>query len=98
MFIMIFSILALPVMEMGKVVFKAQLAEEEVKHCAGGCEDEPEVKLKSGGDPLHYPESGLQAAARSNHLSHQILTAIHLAEQMPTVFVPDVLSPPPDRA
>lgn len=96
-FLIIFSTQVLPVKEIGKILYKGQITEEEVHTCSEGCEDSNALKLKIEGDPFHHTERQLfQAHARVAFLTQQINTAIHHAEHIPIHFVPDILTPPPN--
>ena len=94
-FLIIFSFQILPVKEIGKILFKGQITEEEVRGDSHG-DGDSQVKLKKEGDPLFHPDDNAQASARIAFLTHQISTLIHEAEHLPKTFVPDILTPPPN--
>jgi hypothetical protein len=93
-FIMIFSLQVVPVKEIGKILFKGQITEEEV-HGYALEENDDSPKLKKDGEPFDYSELS-QNEARSASLSHEISTAMHSVAHLPDYHVPDILTPPPN--
>ena len=85
----------LPVKEIGKILFKGQITEEEVHGYSHSGNDE-NVKLKKEGDPFDRYFHTSQQDARIAFLSHKIQVAIHESEQLPPYFIPDILTPPPN--
>ncbi|RYY24359.1 MAG: hypothetical protein EOO04_13160 [Chitinophagaceae bacterium] len=97
-FLMIFSFQVLPVKELGKILFKNQITEEEV-HGYKGHEDGKSLKQKlDGGDPYQNADESFQCFARAKFLTNRISTALHAADKLPRNHVPDIVTPPPDAA
>ncbi|MBS1773134.1 MAG: hypothetical protein JST82_09740 [Bacteroidetes bacterium] len=92
-FLFIFSFQVLPVKELGKLLFKGQMTEEV--HEADCSDDAPGAKIKKEPEPFK-----LQQDCRFDYISHfadvKATLAIHLAQQLPAHFVPDILTPPPN--
>jgi hypothetical protein len=82
----------LPIKEIGKVLFKGQVTEEEV-HNYGRHSDES--KSKKGNDTFPFVPSA-QHHSRISELTQKVNTAIHLAETIPPHFVPEIITPPPN--
>lgn len=93
-FIAIFSLQILPVKEIGKVLFKGQILEEEVHNYAQESKDDT-CKNQKEGDPV-WNGNDLQDRARSASLSHEINTAMHNNANLPDYYVPDIPTPPPN--
>lgn len=93
-FILIFSFQIIPIKEIGAILFKGQITEEEVHNCCNKGEDN--LKLKRDGDPLNMISSTDQNNSRIAYLNTILLTAIHNAENLPVDFVPDIITPPPN--
>jgi len=96
MCIAIFSLQIIPVKEIGKILFKGQITEEEVHGYSGVGEGDESPKLKKDSDPPFHHKLIFQDDARAAFLAHEINTAIHLAEHIPDYHVPDILTPPPN--
>lgn len=95
----IFSLQMLPLKEIGAILFKGQITEEEVHGWDKADGDGSLLKLKKEGDPFDHNITGIiQNDFRTSHLSHQLHTAILTAENIPPHFVPDILTPPPNTA
>jgi len=95
-FIAIFSMQILPVKEIGKILFKGQITEEEVHGYSGVGEGDEQIKLKKEGDPLLHKNAFFQDHARVTFLTHEITTAIQLADHIPDFHVADIFTPPPN--
>lgn len=91
--IAIFSFQILPVKEIGKILFKGQITEEEV-HGYTSDEGTP-IKIKKEGDPFNYNEYA-QSFGRMEVLTRKISTAIHSSDNLPDYHIPDILTPPPN--
>ena len=94
LFLAIFSFQVLPVKEIGKMLFKGQITEEEVHNWGGPLEEVPS-KHKKDGEPLYYNKE-FQAAARSEFLTHQLRLALMHSERLPMEHIPDIVTPPPN--
>ncbi len=94
-FLLIFSFQVVPVKELGKILFKGQITEEEVHNWGGTSEEPIPSKHKKDGDPFYY-NANFQETARSKFLSHQLNLALHCAERIPRWHVPDIVTPPPN--
>lgn len=94
-FLVIFSFQVIPVKELGKLLFKGQVTEEEVIGFESTTDESPNLKLKKETDPFH-PNTITQDHARIEFLTHQLITAIHIAERLPNNFVPEIFTPPPN--
>jgi hypothetical protein len=90
-FLFIFSFQVLPVKEIGKILFKGQMTEEihETSH-----DDIGSGKIKKA-DLKVFLKSETLASVR--YLSSKLTVAIHETERLPRHFVPDILTPPPNR-
>jgi hypothetical protein len=91
-FIIIFSTQILPIKEIGEVLFKGQITEEEVHGYGGNTDD---GKSKKGNDTFPCVPSA-QNHSRISILSQKVSTAIHQAEKIPPHFVPEIITPPPN--
>lgn len=79
------------------MLFKSQLTEERVGDIDDlSCDDD--LKPAKEADRVFSYDSFAQDHAREAYFSHRVVTAIHIAEQLPKVFVPDILTPPPNKA
>lgn len=79
------------------MLFKSQLTEERVGDIDDlSCDDD--LKPGKEADRVCSYDALAQDHAREAYFSHRVITAIHLAEHLPKVFVPDILTPPPDKA
>jgi hypothetical protein len=90
-FLFIFSFQVLPVKEIGQILFKGLMTEEihEASH-----DDSGSCKLKKADLKVFYkPET----SASVQYLSSKLAVAIHEAERLPRHFVPDIITPPPNR-
>ena len=92
-FIIIFSTQILPIKEIGEVLFKGQITEEEVHNYGGNSDDGG--KSKKGNDSVPYIGAG-QNFSRLSGLNQKVNTALHQAEKIPPHFVPEVVTPPPN--
>lgn len=94
--IAIFSFQVLPVKELGKILFKGQLTEEIHEEGHGDAEDLEDAKLKKDGDPFkfHYPVT--EFVARNHFHTHSAMVAIYEADHIPLLYLPDILTPPPN--
>jgi len=93
--ITIFSLQILPVKEIGKILFKGQITEEEV-HGYAHTDDDDCPKLKKDGEPPYLFHDHSQENAHTFFLSREVNTAIHKSEHLPSNFIPDILTPPPN--
>lgn len=88
-FILIFSFQVLPVKELGKLLMKGNLT-EEIKET-----DASEGKLK--GKSEEFKLSGFNDFdGRTRFFNHQVHVAILGTELLPSFFIPDILTPPPN--
>lgn len=94
-FLVIFSFQMLPVKEIGKILFKGQITEEEA-HTCGAKGDNGNSQLAKYNEFL---ESGF---ANDEHLSRiafynkSLSVAFSIAEKLPMGFIPDIPTPPPN--
>ncbi len=96
MFIMLLSLQIIPVKEIGKILFKGQITEEEVHGCNHYPGSDDQAKLKKEGDPLIKQDELAQDQARIAFLSHQLNIAIHAAARLPKDPVAEIFTPPPN--
>jgi hypothetical protein len=94
--ICIFSFQILPVKELGKILFKGQLTEEIHEEACGDAEDPESVKLKKDGESFKYHNSINEFFARNRYYSHNVMVAIHEADHIPLLYLPDIPTPPPN--
>jgi hypothetical protein len=90
-FILVFSLQLLPIKEIGEILFKGQITEEEVH----GQHAEDNTKLKKQHEPNPFLASS-NNTGRITYLSQMIRTVIHSAETLPPHFVPEIITPPPN--
>jgi hypothetical protein len=90
-FLFIFSFQVLPVKEIGQILFKG-LMTEEIHETVD--ENSGSSKLKKEPAKLYFKAESL---ASIKYLTKKIQTAIHESESLPRHFVPDILTPPPNR-
>lgn len=83
--------------ELGKILFKGQITEEEVHGYSCSGEGDDNVKLKKDSDPLISYDTPSEQMARIAFLSNQVTTALHTTEHLPVYHIPDILTPPPNR-
>lgn len=83
----------LPIKEIGQILFKNQITEEEV-HGLSGSSNGDSGKLKQDGDPFFHP--CLEDIARVNFMTHKVDVALHEAEKIPIFHLPDIITPPPN--
>ncbi|HRO41785.1 MAG TPA: hypothetical protein PL009_03070 [Flavipsychrobacter sp.] len=95
-FIAIFSLQVIPIKEIGKILYKGQITEEEVHGYSGPAKGDDNSKLKKEGDPLLHQNVNFQDQARAAFLTHKIITAIHRSEHIPDFHVADIITPPPN--
>jgi hypothetical protein len=94
LFIIIFSLQIIPIKEIGEILYKGQITEEEV-HGYGHNTDDSNTKVKKDNGP--YFGSAAQNHTRIICLSQKLNTAIHRAENLPQNFVPEIITPPPNN-
>ena len=93
MFLAIFSLQVLPVKEVGKILFKNQITEEEVR--VNLAEEDAPCKVKKANEPLQL-YAGHHSFASLKYLNSVILNAIHTTERLPSFYIPDITTPPPN--
>lgn len=96
MFLTIFSLQVLPVKEVGKILFKNQITEEEVR-INGLAEEDAPCKAKKQHEPLQLYSGSNQSLASLKYLNSVILNAIHTTERLPNFYIPDITTPPPNH-
>lgn len=87
----IFSFQVLPVKELGKLLFKAQLTEEIHEDCETGSDSEMLLKEK-----LSYKETPVSYWITQVYLQKKLIVAIHIAAQIAHQHFPDIFVPPPN--
>lgn len=92
-FLIIFSFQVLPVKEIGKILFKAQMT-EEIHEAGHSSDDGPSAKLKKDSDFFKLMEH--ENIAIMQYIAATVNTAIHLSDRLPRQHVPDILTPPPN--
>lgn len=92
-FILVFSLQIIPIKEIGEILFKGQITEEEVHGHSQSTDDNSKLKKQNGPNP--FPSS-YQDYNRISCLSQRLNTAIHRAEILPPHFVPEIITPPPN--
>ncbi|RYD57691.1 MAG: hypothetical protein EOP56_07910 [Sphingobacteriales bacterium] len=92
----IFSFQVLPVKELGKLLFKGQLTEEIHEESYSDAEDLENNKLKKNEEPLKFHMPLDELFARSRYYTHNIMVAIHEADHIPLLYLPDIPTPPPN--
>jgi hypothetical protein len=95
-FLFIFSLQMLPVKEIGEILFKGQITEEETHTCSNNCEDNGGLKLKKCNDFFELFLSEDQNESRTAFYNHNLLVAIAAADRLPCGFIPDIATPPPN--
>lgn len=94
-FLFIFSFQVLPVKEIGKILFKGQMTEEIHE---ADLADGSSSKLKKGTDPFRIYHLDTEQTARIQYFSHRASLAVIESERLPLQFIPDIFTPPPNRA
>lgn len=93
----IFSFQILPVKELGKLLCKGQLTEEVQEEALADTEEEPAgAKLKKEAEQFKFHNSTIEFVARTQYYGHNIMVAIHEADHLPLVYLPDIPTPPPN--
>ncbi len=93
-FLIIFSFQVLPVKEIGQILFKGQMTEEIHEADVNDCSS----KIKKGTDPFRIHSTETDQTARIQYYSHRAILAVLESERLPGQFVPDIFTPPPNRA
>lgn len=88
LFLVIFSFQILPIKEVGGILFKGLLT-EEIHETLTGADENPHSKTKKRTETLEVFLSNV-------HLKSQIQTAMQCQEHLPSPFVPDIPTPPPN--
>ncbi len=89
LFLIIFSFQVLPVKEVGGILFKG-LMTEEIHETLNGADENPSAKNKKRPETLDIVHSHV-------HFESRIQTAMQCQEHLPSPFVPDIPTPPPNR-
>jgi hypothetical protein len=93
---LLFSFQVIPVKEIGELLFKGQITEEEI-HSSGNQQSEaPNAKLKKDGDNTYY-YNFTQYNSRIEYANLRSDIAIQQAEKLPVSFVADIVTPPPNH-
>ena len=93
-FLFTFSFQMLPVKEIGAILFKGQMTEEEA-HTCGAKGDNTNSKLGKFNDFL---DNGLSDGhlSRIVFYNNSLSVALSMAEKLPMGFIPDIPTPPPN--
>lgn len=96
----LFSLQQLPVKELGKLLLKKACTEQSGDDEGNAGNDDPptpkQFKEKEDTDKC-YP-APLLFHTREVIVEHRVETALHEAERLVPHFVPEILTPPPNRA
>lgn len=95
-FLAIFSFQVLPVKELGKILFKGQMTEEVHENCNIESDDCPDSKVKKEGDPSKFLYTHQQNIAIELHINAIVHAAVLNTGNLPSHFVPDIATPPPN--
>lgn len=96
--LIIFSFQVLPVKAISNIIIKKQLTEETDTDYSKNMNDTSDSKLKNDADYFQLFTSYDQDHSRVIYLSHEITTALHVAEKLPSNFIPEILTPPPNSS
>lgn len=94
-FLFIFSFQMLPVKEIGAILFKGQITEEEA-HTNGAKGDNGNSKLTKFNDFLEGGLSNDEHLSRIAFYNNSLSVALSMAEKLPMGFIPDIPTPPPN--
>lgn len=89
--LVIISFQALPVKEMGKILYLGLITEEI--HESDVEDGSSKLKLKK---PETAFKPGMDTPSRNQHLAQIAMQAIHRAEQVVRQYIPDTVTPPPN--
>jgi len=92
-FLLIFSFQIIPVKEIGKILYKGQITEEEVHvHSDAG----KHIKGKKGCDLVYHPHTAGENISRIVCYANLLRTVLAMTERLPNEYVPEVSTPPPN--
>ncbi len=91
-FLLIFSFQIIPVKEIGEILFKGQITEEETHACNNKGNESKLGKFNNYLD-LDFLESQNSCIA---HYNHSLSVAFAVADNLPIGFIPDIATPPPN--
>jgi hypothetical protein len=94
--ILLFSLQVMPIKEIGAVLMKGQITEEESCCGADAAEDGPSKLKKHSADPI-WANHGEQSNARLQFLTRLVRIALSHASCRSQDFTADILTPPPER-
>lgn len=89
-----FSIQVFPVLEIGKVLSKQQVLEENGE-LETSCDDLSQTIINDDPVELFYLAKD---AERARHHTSAVAVALQNSETLPLFFIPDILTPPPNFA
>lgn len=85
----------LPVKEIGEILFKGQITEEETHTCSSKGGDSSS-KLAKFNDAFEMSFVEEQHSSRIAFYNHTLQVAFAAAEKLPPAFIPDIVTPPPN--
>ena len=94
-FLIIFSLQVVPLKGIGKMLCKSQVAGDMDDDDDGG-NDLPPGKLVKFGDDMNLHATSWDPVTGSAYFENKILVFSNIDDTLPSVFVADITSPPPN--
>jgi hypothetical protein len=83
----------LPIKEIGKILFKGQITEEEVH---SGNDNNANNKAKKGFELFHGDEGGSKYVSKTIFSYYNTSLVLVAEDFLPEAFIPDIPTPPPN--